>query len=80
MSRKSKIRVTVIGVALFVACMMIPAAHVSAAPIVDPIQIDSGLISGTVKDAIKPAWQIYDPIQAKGVWRYGDEFMGAIGE
>lgn len=44
-------------------------------PIADPIRIDSGLISGTMIDAIKPSWQIFT-----GETVVGEDFIGTIGE
>lgn len=61
--------------ALFVVLMIIPFGSATARPIADPIQIDSGLISGTMIDAFKPTWQIFT-----GATIVGEDYLGAIGE
>ena len=75
MNWKSILRVKYVSVVLVLAFMLIPAGYVAAGDLVDPILTDAGYVSGTVRDAYKPAWTIFT-----GATIVGESFLGTVGE
>ena len=75
MNWKKILRVTFGSIILALVFVTVPAGHVAAVPLVDPIQTDTGLISGTTIDAVKVGWLDFMMRE-----HTPEDFVGTVGE
>lgn len=75
MNWKKILRVIFGSIILALVFMTVPVGHVAAVPLVDPIQTDAGLISGTMIDAVKVGWLDFMMRE-----HTPENFLGTVGE